>query len=65
LWKTRFDSDPRVVGRVVKLGSVTATVVGVMPEGFGFPTVSASGRRFSTDIYVVDSPDWKPVQSAR
>jgi hypothetical protein len=26
-----------VVGRVVKLGSVTATIVGVMPEGFGFP----------------------------
>ena len=37
LWKTRFNSDPRVVGRVVKLGSVTATIVGVMPEGFGFP----------------------------
>ena len=37
LWKARFDSDPRVVGRVVKLGSVTATVVGVMAEGFGFP----------------------------
>jgi predicted permease len=37
LWTSRFDSDPGVVGRVVKLGSVTATVVGVMPQGFGFP----------------------------
>ena len=37
LWKTRFDSDPGVVGRAVKLGSVNATIVGVMPEGFGFP----------------------------
>src|SRR5688500_3709514 len=37
LWKTRFDSDPGVVGRVVKLGTATATIVGVMPEGFGFP----------------------------
>ena len=37
LWKTRFDSDPQVVGRVVKLGTVSATIVGVMPEGFGFP----------------------------
>ena len=26
-----------VVGRAVKLGTVTATIVGVMPEGFGFP----------------------------
>src|SRR5688572_12009413 len=32
LWKTRFASDPEVVGRAVKLGTVTATVIGVMPE---------------------------------
>jgi putative ABC transport system permease protein len=37
LWQTRFGSDPAVVGRVVRLGDVRATVVGVMPEGFGFP----------------------------
>jgi putative ABC transport system permease protein len=37
LWKNRFDSDPGVVGRVVKLGTASATIVGVMPEGFGFP----------------------------
>jgi predicted permease len=37
VWKNRFDSDPRVLGRVVKLGTVSATIVGVMPERFGFP----------------------------
>jgi putative ABC transport system permease protein len=37
LWKTRFASDPGVLGRTVKLGTATATIVGVMPEGFGFP----------------------------
>lgn len=37
LWKTRFASDRRVVGRTVKLGTATATIVGVMPEGFAFP----------------------------
>jgi putative ABC transport system permease protein len=37
LWSARFGSDPSVVGRSVKLGTVAATVVGVMPEGFGFP----------------------------
>ncbi|HEX8693607.1 MAG TPA: ABC transporter permease [Longimicrobium sp.] len=37
LWKTRFAGDPGVVGRTVKLGTATATIVGVMPEGFGFP----------------------------
>ena len=37
LWKTRFDGDPSVVGRAVKLGTSSATIIGVMPEGFGFP----------------------------
>jgi hypothetical protein len=37
LWKTRFGSDPEVVGRVVKLGTASAIVAGVMPEGFGLP----------------------------
>ena len=37
LWTSRFDSDPAILGRTVKLGTTTATIVGVMPEGFGFP----------------------------
>jgi putative ABC transport system permease protein len=37
LWETRFENDPAVLGRTVKLGTATATIVGVMPEGFGFP----------------------------
>jgi putative ABC transport system permease protein len=37
VWQTRFAGDPGVVGRAVKLGATTATVVGVMPAGFSFP----------------------------
>ncbi|HWP71372.1 MAG TPA: ABC transporter permease [Gemmatimonadaceae bacterium] len=37
VWNTRFALDPQVVGKTVKLGTVTATIVGVMPEGFAFP----------------------------
>ena len=37
VWRTRFESDPGVVGRTVTLGTATATIVGVMPESFGFP----------------------------
>jgi predicted permease len=36
-WQTRLGADPNVVGRRVRLGNVESTVVGVMPEGFGFP----------------------------
>jgi predicted permease len=37
LWQTRFAGDPAVMGRTVKLGTTSATIVGVMPEGFAFP----------------------------
>src|SRR5215217_5648148 len=37
LWTSRFASDPAVLGRTVKLGTTSAMIVGVMPEGFGFP----------------------------
>jgi putative ABC transport system permease protein len=37
LWTTRFDSDQRVIGRTVQLGTANAMIVGVMPEGFAFP----------------------------
>jgi len=37
VWRTRFGSDPHVLGRAVQLGTEYATVVGVMREGFAFP----------------------------
>lgn len=37
IWQRNFGGDPDVVGRVVRLGSTPTTIVGVMPEGFGFP----------------------------
>jgi predicted permease len=37
VWRTRFLSDPAVVGRTLRLGDTVHTVVGVMPEGFAFP----------------------------
>lgn len=36
LWRD-LGGDPSIVGRVVELGGVSRTVVGVMPEGFWFP----------------------------
>jgi predicted permease len=37
VWKTRFNNDQNVLGKTVKLGTASATIVGVMPDGFGFP----------------------------
>ncbi len=36
-WQRRFDSDPGVLGRTLRLDGVVHEVVGVMPPGFEFP----------------------------
>jgi putative ABC transport system permease protein len=36
-WRTKFSSDPTIVGRAVPLGGVATTIVGIMPKGFAFP----------------------------
>ena len=35
LWRSRFDADPDIVGRVVRLAGQPFEIVGVAPEGFG------------------------------
>jgi predicted permease len=48
LWRDRFASDAGVVGRTVRVGNDRATVVGVMPEGFGFPFVQDAWTALAT-----------------
>jgi len=38
LWVRRFASDPRILGRQIRLNSDRYTVIGVMPRGFLYPT---------------------------
>ncbi len=38
IWMDRFDGDRGVVGRVVGVNGERAEIIGVMPEGFRFPT---------------------------
>jgi predicted permease len=37
VWKERYGGDPHVLGRKVRVNSEPGTIVGVMPQGFGFP----------------------------
>jgi putative ABC transport system permease protein len=37
IWKSRFNSDPGILGKTVQLGDEHPIVVGVMREGFEFP----------------------------
>ena len=41
LWASRFGEDPRVLGRGIRIGRNLHVVVGVMPDGFAFPTNEA------------------------
>jgi predicted permease len=37
VWQRQFLQDPAIIGRVVTVGRLARTVVGVMPPRFGFP----------------------------
>jgi putative ABC transport system permease protein len=37
VWRRDFNRDPEIIGKRILLSGVPATVVGVMPAGFGFP----------------------------
>jgi len=44
LWKNRYGSDPSIIGRVVKINSTAATIVGVMAPDMKFA--------FNSDLWV-------------
>ena len=46
VWRTRFASDPDIVGRDLRLGRTVHSIVGVMPDGFAFPV----NHRFWTPL---------------
>ena len=38
LWQRDFGGDPHILGKGVRINGTPATIVGVMPSGFAFPT---------------------------
>ncbi|MBA3850309.1 MAG: ABC transporter permease [Opitutus sp.] len=40
-WRNRLGADPAILGRTLRLNGAAYTVVGVMPEGFYFPSLRA------------------------
>jgi putative ABC transport system permease protein len=44
LWRSRFNSDPSVVGQSVSLDGVACNVVGVLPRGFRLPGDASLAR---------------------
>ena len=49
VWQSRFGADPDVIGKIVRVGRVQTTVVGVMPEGFAFPVAHSLWTPLQTE----------------
>jgi putative ABC transport system permease protein len=41
-WRTRFNGDPRVIGRTITLDGASSTVIGVLPAGITYPFVGTA-----------------------
>jgi len=37
LWQSRYDRDPSIIGRTIRINEIPTTVIGVMPPGMRFP----------------------------
>ena len=37
LWRSHFNADPTILGKIVKLDGTPRSIIGVMPPGFAFP----------------------------
>src|SRR5687767_9408736 len=56
VWQSRFGGDASVLGRELRLGNMVHTIVGVMPEGYGFPVNHSYWTPLSTDAAAAFGP---------
>jgi predicted permease len=49
-WLETFRGDPHVVGRQVRIGPQTATIVGVMPAAFRYPAATEVWREYPAEL---------------
>src|SRR5262249_23832708 len=56
IWRSRFQSDPRVVGKTIRLNRESWTVSGVMPPGFQHP-----GGRYRSPLQGETVDVWCPL----
>ena len=62
LWTERFDADPRVIGRTVRVNGKSSEVIGVMPKEFSFPTTAQLWVANQQDATRVSRHDGLDVQ---
>ena len=60
VWHSRFGGDASVLGRELRLGNVVHTIVGVMPEGYGFPV----NHRYWIPLSTIEAVAFGPREGA-
>jgi predicted permease len=63
LWRQRFDGDPSLPGRAVRLDGRSFTVIGVMPDRFQFPYSAGGGLPGAQPESRTDV--WAPMEAVR
>jgi putative ABC transport system permease protein len=59
LWRSRFGSNPRILGKTVRLDDSAFTVVGVMPASLRYPVADVwSPLALDTEFFSPHSPRW-------
>jgi predicted permease len=60
-WRSRFGAADTIVGQTLSINDQTWRVIGVMPQGFGFPSIASSSSLDATGEFA-DSPEfWIPL----
>jgi predicted permease len=57
LWQRRYVGDEDIVGRTIRMNGQPATIVGVMPPGFKFPTSGEAWTALTVDTRVEHRTD--------
>ena len=55
LWQRLFHGDPNVIGRIVHVGNMPQTIIGVLPKEFRFPNENAL-RAFRSQQTISSAP---------
>ena len=63
VWQLRFDANPQVVGRDIRINGEPTRVIGVMPEHFAFPVAESIWMPLSTDRVFAGGDAAQMVQS--
>ncbi len=63
VWRQRYNSDPDIIGRMLRVNGRSASVVGVMPPDFSYPEKEAiwTPARLDPDITRDESGEWAVV----